>query len=233
VRIPGLVGWVINDCNRVFAHGILRIPVKSSHVDSLAAFSGWTPDSSDGAGGLDELREDVELGKLFSVDSRPFSHTLDFLIVSFVGILFGNHDIKSKRGPEPELDTTVMNEELGPLFLHLAFKCSNIIAIKQPKEILELFLEELSVGLAHFKRRPLDISDIQNVAFGIIQIPNQEFLTILDSGKEFGLLVDDLLVVGDNGDGPYAAEQQAEYKDGFCCHVGLGDNLIITQRVIA
>ncbi len=218
MRIPGLVGWVINDCNRVFVHGILGIPVKCSHVDSLAAFSGRTPDSCYGASSLNEFREDVDSGELFRVDSRAFSHTLDFLVIPFVGILFGDHDIEGKGGPEAELDTGVMNEELGPFTLHLLFESSHIILIEQSNKVFELFLEELSIGLPHFIGSAFDISDIENITFRFIKITNKEFLTVLNSGEEFGRLVDDLLVVGDNGDGPDAAEQQADQDEGFQYH---------------
>ncbi len=197
---------MINDCNRVFVHGILRIPVKCPHVDSLAAFSGGTPDSSYSASSLNEFREDVDSGELFRVNSRAFSHTSDFFVIPFVGILFGDHDIEGKRRPEAELDTGVMNEELGPFILHLLFECSHIILIEQSNKVLELFLEELPICLAHFIGSAFDISDIENIAFGIIKITNKEFLTVLDSSEEFGCLVDDLLVVGDDGDGADAAE---------------------------
>jgi hypothetical protein len=152
-------------------------------VDSLAAFSGRAPYSCYSAGSLNEFREDVDSGKLFRVDSRAFSHTSDFLVIPFVGILFGDHDIEGKCGPEAKLDTGVMNEELGPFILHLLFECSDIILIEQSNKVLELFLEELPICLAHFIGSAFDISDIENIAFRIIKITNNELLTILDSGE--------------------------------------------------
>jgi hypothetical protein len=187
-------------------------------MDSLAAFSGRAPYSCYSAGSLNEFRENVDSGKLFRVDSRSFSHTSDFFVIPFVGILFGDHDIEGKCRPEAKLDTGVMNEELGPFILHLLLKCSHIILIEQSNKVLELFLKELSISLAHFIGSALDISDIENIAFGIIKITNNKLLTILDSGEEFGCLVDDLLVVDDDGDGADGAEQEADQDEGFECH---------------
>lgn len=111
------------------------------------------PNTSNCACSFNEFREDIELGELTGVNSRSFSDTLDFLVVSLVGVFFCDHNVEIENGSETELSGAFefLCKELGDFGFHPLLNSTKVVLIKQVQQIFELFLKELSVGLAHLK----------------------------------------------------------------------------------
>ena len=96
MSVPFLVRRVVNSDYREFTDWIFVVPVQGSYVKSFPTSRSVTPDTCNCASGFDEFGDEVDSGELPGVNSGAFSNSMDFLVITFVGVFFGDHDVEVK-----------------------------------------------------------------------------------------------------------------------------------------
>lgn len=84
------------------ADGVLKIPIQSSDMKSLAIRCGCVPDSCHCACSFNEFWEDIESADLSgeSFFSNPFPNSFDLFVKSRACVSFGDLDIEVKQSVE-------------------------------------------------------------------------------------------------------------------------------------
>lgn len=210
MRLPLRVRGVVDRDDGVFVNGVLEVPVECPYVQCLSLQWGLPPDSRNCACCLDQLGYEINSRELLTRDWWALSDPRYFLVIPFVGVFLGNHDVKVEEPPSEPVSPLpdLMGHELRQLgFIdQQLLELPQVVVIEDLHYLLQLLLEQLSVRLPHLKRTTFKVRYVQVVLLSIVWRADHQFLAIGDLFKQPWDLVDERQVVYLYLNGPHQAD---------------------------